>query len=68
VASITFDRRGENGPATPGDSITRRCDYVVDRGRLKLGRQARAGNPVQSFLTGGNANINQVRVGVGFRF
>jgi opacity protein-like surface antigen len=43
-----------------------RLPLVLDVGyRYKT---IRSGNPVQSFLTGGNANINQVRVGVGFRF
>ena len=46
---------------------------VVQGGPLVLDvgyryKTIRAGNPVQSFLTGGDANINQVRVGVGFRF
>jgi opacity protein-like surface antigen len=46
---------------------------IVEGGPLVLDvgyrfKQIRAGDEVQSFLTGGDANINQVRVGVGFRF
>jgi opacity protein-like surface antigen len=46
---------------------------VVQGGPLVLDvgyryKTIRAGNPVQSSLTGGDAHVSQVRVGVGFRF
>jgi hypothetical protein len=49
-----------------GGVVVQGGPLVVDVGyRYKT---IRAGNAVQSFLTGGDANINQVRVGVGVRF